>query len=821
MKLIIAEKPSLGRNIINAIGSGKFRSFDGYAESFDYIVTWGFGHLFGLYTIEEYKYPSSDEPIPWTLEGLPYRPAPFQFRLRKDPKTRAIDPTVRKQFETILKLCARRDVECVISAGDADREGEIIIRIILDQAGNQKPVKRLWLPEQTHESIRAALYTLKPSSAYDNLANEGYARTYIDWLYGINLTRLATLKAQNLLRVGRVIVPIVKAIYDRDMLIKNFVPEPYLGMVSKEITKGQVITLTSKKTFSTCDRKEAEAIAKCYNEAPAIVSDVKTEKKEIQPGRLFSLSKLQGVLGKKFKMTPKESLDIVQKLYEAGYVTYPRTNTEYLAKAEAGRVNGILEKLQKAGYPVKPKDGKKSIYDDSKIESHSALTPTMKIPGKEDLEGKERQVYDTIFNRFVAVFCSNPCLVNRTTMVIDVGDLERFTLTGDVFLENGWMEYEETNRSDKILPALEKGELVAINFKLVDKKTSPPKHYTSDTLNKFLKNPFRAEKLSLREEDTASEETEDDTTETLTAEEEAEYKAQFEGVELGTEATRTSIIENAIASKYIALKNDTYTIQPTGIFYIESLEHLGICLSKEKTAHMGRILKQVYHGELSVEESVEMAYKEVHMLFEGTEKVNIDPAAEQDDSLGTCPKCGGRILEGNKAFYCSNKECKVVFFRDNKFLAAIGKRLSATAVKGLIKKGSAPLKNCKSAKTGKTFDCILTVNYDDDGRPDLDIEFPNPEDNAVGNCPQCGGLVLPNRFGNYGCVNWQKGCKFNITGKLCGRRLSKTVAKGLLANGISGEITGFKSKEGKEFSARLALGEDGKLNFVFPNSRRK
>jgi len=822
LKIIIAEKPSLGKNIINAIGKSKFKTQDGYAESSEYVVTWGFGHLLELCDIEEYG-AGNQEGGGWTLDGLPFRPQTFRFGLRKKKQknTKVVDPGIRKQFQVIKKLCARPDAECVISAGDADREGEIIIRIILDHAGNKKPVKRLWLPEQTEESIRAALRILKPDAEYDNLANEGYARTYIDWLYGVNLTRLGTVKAKSLLRVGRVIVPTVKAIYDRDMLIANFVPEPYLALSSKEKTNGQQITLTSKKTFSADQRAQAQATADRYNATPAIVTDVKKEKKEISAGRLFSLSKLQGVLGKKFKISPMESLDLIQKLYEAGYVTYPRTNTEYLAKAEAGRVNDLLAKLQKEGYRVTPKDGKKSIYDDSKIESHSALTPTMKIAKEGDLPAKQWQVYSTIFNRFVAVFCAEPCTVDRTTLIIDVGELERFKLTGDVFLTKGWMEYEESSRSDKVLPALKVGDRVVTNFQLVEKETTPPKHYTVDTFSKFLQNPFRQEKHSLREEEEEAETTTADEAQ-LTPEEEADYKAMFEGVELGTEATRTSIINNAIESGYISLKNDTYRIEPQGIFYIESLEKLGICLSKEKTAQMGRVLKQVYRGELSVQESVNLAFAEIQELFSGTKGVSLDDAVPGgvDGVVGKCPVCGAAVKENAKAFSCTNRDCSVVFFKDNKLLASIGKRLSATAVKSLLNKGSAPMKNCKSAKTGKTFDCILTVSYDEGG-PDFEIEFPDPEANAVGTCPKCGGLITPNKFGNYSCSNWKQGCKYTIYGTVCGKKLTKTQVKALLSKGRTGEIKGFKSKQsGKEFNASLVLEEDGRTSFVFSNSRK-
>lgn len=713
--LIIAEKPSLGRNIIRAIGNSRFKSFDGYAESSEYIVTWGFGHLFSLYDIEEYGGNNLEESSSWSLEGLPFKPDEFKFSLRKKPKSKSIDSGVKKQFVIIKKLCARDDVDCVINAGDADREGEIIIRIILDQANNKKPAKRLWLPEQTDESIRAALKNLKSSQDYINLANEGYARTYIDWLYGINLTRLASVKSGSLMRVGRVIVPIVKAIYDRDMAIRNFVPEPYIVIVSKEKTKGQEITLKSKKTFSDNERADAQKLCDLYNSQQAVVTDIKAEKKEVAAGRLFSLSKLQGYLGKKYKMKPKESLALVQKLYEGGYVTYPRTNTEYLASAESGRINGILAQFQNLGYSVKPKDNNKKIYDDSKIESHSALTPTLKIAKQQNLTEAEWKVYSTIFDRFVAVFCSEPCMVNKTTVTVCVGDLERFNVTGETLLSKGWMEYEFINRSDKYLPQLNIGDQINISFSPMAKETQPPKHYTSETFLNFLKNPFREEKLSLREEDT-------DTEIVASEGEDNDYAAMFDGVELGTEATRTSIIENAIHSNYISLKNDIYSIEPNGIFYIEALEKLGLCLSKEKTAQIGKLLKQVYRGEVDMQKSVELAFFEIQTLFNGT--------------------------------------------------------------KGMVICNTAPTKQ-------------NTI--------------------AIGVCPNCGGNIIKNKFGNYSCDNWKNGCRYTIYKDVSGKNLTEANVRDLLSKGYTREISGFKSKAGKAFSAKLTLDENGKVKFLFPN----
>ena len=388
MILIIAEKPSLGRNI--AAGLGDFKRRDGYLEGKDCLITWAFGHLFSLVDIEAYS-PLPNGNTRWSMDNLPCLPTDFKYELRKD-KDKQTDSGILKQFKTIETLCNRDDVDVIVNAGDADREGEIIVRNCINNAlRTPKTIKRLWLPDQTPQTVFASFSDMKEDADYDNLANEGYARTYIDWLYGVNLTRYATLRTGTLLRVGRVIVPIVKAIYDRDMAIKNFVPEKYYSISSKELTNEQVVELNSKLKFDGTKFFEAENKCRQYNACTATVTSLKRKKDSLSCGKLYSLSKLQNVLSKCYNRSMSQSLEIVQKLYEEGYLTYPRTNSEYLATAEKAKVKKILENCTKLGYPVIFKD-KKTIFDDSKIESHSAITPTYKIPDKNRLSEIERQV---------------------------------------------------------------------------------------------------------------------------------------------------------------------------------------------------------------------------------------------------------------------------------------------------------------------------------------------------------------------------------------------------------------------------------------------
>ena len=689
MILIIAEKPSLGRNI--AAGLGSFQRRDGYLENEQYLISWAFGHLFSLADVEAYS-PSSEERGGWTMKNLPCFPQEFQFELRKG-KDKRVDPGVLKQFRILQTLCNREDVETVVNAGDADREGEIIVRTCIQKAlKTEKPIRRLWLPDQTPQTVRTAFSDMKAEDQYDNLANEGYARTYIDWLYGVNLTRYATLRTGSLMRVGRVIVPIVRAIYDRDMAIKNFVPETYYSIVSKEKTRDEVVELQSKKRFSAGELKKAQATCDAYNACDAVVTSVKRKKDVLSPGKLYSLSKLQNALGKKYKMSMAESLAIVQKLYEEGFLTYPRTNSEYLATAEKGKIRTILNSCAKLGYPVVFKD-KKTIFDDSKIESHSAITPTYKIPDKNRLSEKERQVYSTVFRRFVAVFCGEDCVAERVEITVAVGQLEEFVLKGISIRQKGWMKYDDSSQKDKLLPALQKGDRVNISFAPVEKQTTPPKHYTIETLNNYLKNPFREEKAAV-----------DDS---MGADDAEEYRAMLEGVELGTEATRTGIIDNARSSGYIQLKKDVYTILPEGIHLIESLDRMNIRMDKFKTSEMGKALKSVYRGDMAVSQSVEMAKNEIAQYFASTDPLPIEEDRDVGffgDVIGVCPLCGAQVKRYKKSYGCSGYKEGCSFQLS---LYICGRAVSVSNAKQLLQTGSTAKIKGFVSKKGTLFDAYL------------------------------------------------------------------------------------------------------------------
>lgn len=692
MILIIAEKPSLARNI--AAGIGKLNRRDGFMEGSGYIVTWAFGHLFSLCDIEDYSPTASGK---WTMENLPCFPEKFRFALRKNAAKKT-DEGVKKQFEIIKSLCAREDVDTIVNAGDADREGEIIVRLCIKNSGTEKEQMRLWLPDQTEQTVKKALGEMKSESEYDNLASEGFARTYIDWLYGVNLTRYATLKTGLLLRVGRVIIPVVKAIYDRDMQIKNFVPDIYYSIKSAAETDGTPIELISKLKFQKNEKNKAEQAASEYNACTATVKSVKNKKDVIKAGKLYSLSKLQNYLGKKHKMPMEQSLAIVQKLYESGYLTYPRTNSEYLATAEKDKIKQILANVRNLGYNVKFKD-EKTIFDDSKIESHSAITPTYKIPKKENLSDAEALVYTAVMRRFAAVFCGEDCLAQKTEITVAVGDKEEFILKGTVIVQAGWTKYDDYTQKDKLLPPLEKGQQISIDFKPCERETAPPKHYTIETLNNYLKNPFRDEKKTDDEND------------------DEDYKAIFQGLELGTEATRTGIIDNARKSEYIELKKDVYRILPKGEYLIESLEQMGISMDKYKTSQMGIMLKKIYHGEATVDDGVRAAESEIAEVFKKRE----EPAETDTDNgfymekVGVCPLCGKDVVKGRYGYGCTGYKDGCKF----KISGVICKRvISLKNAQLLLKEGRTSKIKGFTSKNGKSFDAYLKL---EDGKTVFDF----------------------------------------------------------------------------------------------------
>ena len=627
-KLIIAEKPSLARNIASALNIRVNK--EGYMENEKYIVSWAFGHLFKLRDVDGYV----GEKRKWSEVKLPFFPKEFEFELKNDSG-------IKKQYKILKNLINSKEVDEIVNAGDADREGQIIVDIIIDTIKTNKKIKRLWLPEQTEETIRKAVNNLEDNFKYRNLHNEGLARTYMDWLMGINLTRYISLKSNMLFPVGRVLIPVIKYIYDRDLTIKNFIPEKYFTIENETMCNGTLLKLICDKKYNLLELEKAKSYSYELNRNKGIVKDIIEKEIILNPPKLFSLSKLQSKLSKENKISFAKSLETIQKLYEKGFITYPRTNTEYLAEEEKDKVKELIKLY--SDYRLEFKDSKK-IFDSSKIESHSAVMPTLKIPDMNSLNLEEKIIFETIRNRFISNFLKEQTIINQTEIKIAVRN-EIFNLKGKSIKQEGFLKYEN-QKIDNKLPYFEINQKIDVDFKVVDKLTVPPKKITEENLSNYLKNPFRNEKNQENEDDTQ------------------EYREIMKGIEIGTEATRTGIIENAKKYGYITSEKQNFSITEKGIKLIELLDLLHINLYVEKTVEFSMLQKDIYNNRKNINDIIEKTKSELQNII--NQDIEVEKLEKEMEVIGKCPKCNSNIYENSKSYYCSNYKngCKTSLWKE-------------------------------------------------------------------------------------------------------------------------------------------------------------
>ena len=627
-KLIIAEKPSLARNIASALDIRVNK--EGYMENEKYIVSWAFGHLFKLRDVDGYV----GEKRKWSEVKLPFFPKEFEFELKNDSG-------IKKQYKILKNLINSKEVDEIVNAGDADREGQIIVDIIINAIKTDKKIKRLWLPEQTEVTIRKAINNLEDNFKYKNLHNEGLARTYMDWLMGINLTRYISLKSNMLFPVGRVLIPVIKYIYDRDLTIKNFIPEKYFTIENETMCNGTLLKLICDKKYNLLELEKAKSYSYELNRNKGIVKDIIEKEIILNPPKLFSLSKLQSKLSKENKISFAKSLETIQKLYEKGFITYPRTNTEYLAEEEKDKVKELIKLY--SDYRLEFKDSKK-IFDSSKIESHSAVMPTLKIPDMNSLNLEEKIIFETIRNRFISNFLKEQTIVSQTEIEIAVRN-EIFNLKGKSIKQEGFLKYEN-QKIDNKLPYFEINQKIDVDFKVVDKLTVPPKKITEENLSNYLKNPFRKEKKQEDEDDTQ------------------EYREIMKGVEIGTEATRTGIIENAKKYGYITSEKQNFSITEKGIKLIELLDLLHINLYVEKTVEFSMLQKDIYNNRKNINDIIEKTKSELQNII--NQDIEVEKLEKEMEVIGKCPKCNSNIYENSKSYYCSNYKngCKTSLWKE-------------------------------------------------------------------------------------------------------------------------------------------------------------
>lgn len=627
-KLIIAEKPSLARNIASALDIRVNK--EGYMENEKYIVSWAFGHLFKLRDVDGYV----GEKRKWSEVKLPFFPKEFEFELKNDSG-------IKKQYKILKNLINSKEVDEIVNAGDADREGQIIVDIIINAIKTDKKIKRLWLPEQTEVTIRKAINNLEDNFKYKNLHNEGLARTYMDWLMGINLTRYISLKSNMLFPVGRVLIPVIKYIYDRDLTIKNFIPEKYFTIENETMCNGTLLKLICDKKYNLLELEKAKSYSYELNRNKGIVKDIIEKEIILNPPKLFSLSKLQSKLSKENKISFAKSLETIQKLYEKGFITYPRTNTEYLAEEEKDKVKELIKLY--SDYRLEFKDSKK-IFDSSKIESHSAVMPTLKIPDMNSLNLEEKIIFETIRNRFISNFLKEQTIINQTEIKIAVRN-EIFNLKGKSIKQEGFLKYEN-QKIDNKLPYFEINQKIDVDFKVVDKLTVPPKKITEENLSNYLKNPFRNEKNQENEDDTQ------------------EYREIMKGIEIGTEATRTGIIENAKKYGYITSEKQNFSITEKGIKLIELLDLLHINLYVEKTVEFSMLQKDIYNNRKNINDIIEKTKSELQNII--NQDIEVEKLEKEMEVIGKCPKCNSNIYENSKSYYCSNYKngCKTSLWKE-------------------------------------------------------------------------------------------------------------------------------------------------------------
>ncbi|WP_288327938.1 DNA topoisomerase [uncultured Clostridium sp.] len=680
--LIIAEKSSLAGNVVQAIERNeKFDKKNGYYESENYIVSWAVGHLLQLKDIQDYE----GEKKAWSQIKLPYIPEKFEFKLKE---------TTKKQFYILKELIKREDVNCIFNCGDPDREGEVIIRLILNQVRNKKTVYRLWLPDQEENTVLSALREKKLDSEYDNLYAEGIARTIMDWILGINETIFLTNKSGELLRAGRILVPVVKKIYDRDMEIKNFIPEKYYQAES-DIDGIKLI-------FSEKYNKKEDSELKCneLNNSKTIVEDITLNDIKKQPSKLFSLTSLQEHLNKKYKMSAKQVLSIVQKLYENKYLTYPRTDSNYMTEEEKDKVRKIIEVIEDPKIQFKDK---KTVFDNSKVDAHSAITPTTTIPNLIELSEEEKCVYEAVFNRFKANFCIEDCIISETNIIIKNGENE-FKLVGKTVKQKGFLEYENSDK-EKTLPPFKKGDTIITDFKVVEKETKPPKKLSESDLILYLKHPFKKE-------------TDEDN------------EVNIKEIGLGTVATRASIIENAKSMKYITDNKNILSIGEAGIKLIETINKLNISLYADKTIEFSKDLKKVNTGELTLEQCIENVKNEIEQIVKNGQNIEIEKRVKdkvEKEIIGKCPRCGKNIYEASKSFYCEGfkdeKPCKFSLFKEDNFFKIRGKKISKSIAKKLLSEGKVKVTGFKKKDNTGTYDANVIMDLSNEKYVNFQLDF--------------------------------------------------------------------------------------------------
>lgn len=707
-KVIIAEKPSVAKNIADAYNI-KIRK-DGYFEGDDYLVTWAFGHLFQLFDAKDY-----DENMKgWRMDKFPFIPEEFKYKVKCDNVNRSVtDKGAEKQINIIKTLIDRDDVDGVISATDQDREGELISLEVFMYLNQNKPIYRLLLNEWTPDEVRKGMNNLKENIEMKSLQDAGISRQWADWIIGINLTSVATLryggtgKERKMINIGRVLLPTLKIIYDRDKEIENFKASTYYKLLATFKTKnneefeGNYYNENNNEKFE--DKKVVEELKKHLKDKEGEIIAKQVEKKREYAPLLFNLSNLQGYITSKYKgWTSDKVLKVAQGLYEKKFITYPRTGSVALDESLKDKTKKVLE-VAKNGLlyeeQIKFVDNKR-IFDNSKVESHSAITPTYIRPT--GLSKDEEIVYNSIKNRFIMQFMPI-AEFEETKLTVKIHDEKFkgiFAAKGRVQIVEGWRVVEKIETKDTILPFVNGKEIVQVVDGKVNTVTKkPPKLHNEKTLLRVMETCGKSFK------------DEEDSPEMM--------QAILSGFSIGTPATRAETIKKLKDTGYIKSKGKSLTCTDLGKTLVEIFPVKEL-LDLQYTGRLEKTLSDIEKGKFKKDDFLSMIKA---FTVEAVEDIKKDTAMlknfkvelpEGTESIGKCPVCGNDIIEGEKGFGCTNWKngCKYTIWKNDKFIESMGKKVTKEMVKLLLKNGKVGFRNLKSKK-GTLFSAYLRYEKDE------------------------------------------------------------------------------------------------------------
>ena len=672
VQLVIAEKPSVARSIAAVIGAAEKQN--GYWQGGGYLVSWCIGHLVSFAEAGQYD----EKYCKWRYEDLPILPQPWQFIVPDEKK---------QQFEIVRALLNRPDVDSVTAATDAGREGELIFRFVYQMAGCTKPVKRLWISSMEDAAIREGFANLRPDSDYDALYQSALCRAKADWLVGINATRLFSVLYHKTLTVGRVQTPTLKMLVDRDAKILRFQKERYYTV---GIQSGSLKANSERIS----DTETANSLREKCTGATAVCTSVKREKKTEQPPKLYDLTTLQREANRLFGFTAKQTLDYAQQLYEKKLLTYPRTDSQYLTEDMGQTVQHLVSALMgllpfAQGIDLTPDVGR--VLNSKKVSDHHAIIPTAEFAkqGFIGLAESECKLMNLVCSKLLCAVAA-PHEYETVTAVFSCSGNE-FTAKGKTVLVPGWKEIDQRFRSTlkadteeevlNTLPELAKGQSFRVTFAVSEHFTSPPKAYTEDTL--------------------------------LSAMERAGTEDMPEEVErkgLGTPATRAAILEKLVQMGFVQRKGKQLIPTKDGI-------NLAVVLpesltSPALTAEWENRLTEIAKGKADPDEFMAEIKAQVRQLVKTYSCISADKQnlfQSERVIIGKCPRCGENVYEGKKNFYCGNRGCQFVMWKNDRFFEQRKKAFTPKIAAALLKNGKAKVKDLYSEKTGKTYDATVLL----------------------------------------------------------------------------------------------------------------